>query len=119
MRENAEWWDEPILETHVVLSGVEQEVARHVTLWGHQTHDFRSEMFADDANTYAWSAGDWKTRNSHRVKADQLSWSGILLEEVFEALAEDDLDNQITELTQVAAVCVSAILDIRRKRDAE
>jgi hypothetical protein len=104
-------------DVDVALHGVEKEVGRQVELWGEQSHPFRYDNSTDDANYYTWKAEEWKTRNSHRVEYEGVAWSGVLLEEVFEALAEDDPDKQIEELEQVAAVAVSAILDIRRKRD--
>ena len=45
-----------------------------------------------------------------------LSWSDILLEEVFEALAEDDLDKLRNELIQTAAVAQQWVQAIDRRR---
>jgi protein involved in temperature-dependent protein secretion len=42
-------------------------------------------------------------------------WRAILLEEVYEALAETDLANLRAELVQVAAVCAAWISDIDRR----
>ena len=49
-----------------------------------------------------------------------LTWRGVLLEEVYEALAEDDVqcaEHLIEELTQVAAVALRWIRDIQRRQD--
>lgn len=102
----------------VALYGVEQEVKRQVELWGVQSHPYRYDNINDNATDYTWRAEEWKTRNANRVRFEGVSWSGVLLEEVFEALAESDHDPQIEELEQVAAVAISMILDLRRKRDA-
>jgi hypothetical protein len=45
-----------------------------------------------------------------------VTWRHILLEEVFEALAEDDLDKLAVELVQVAAVAVQWREAIERQR---
>ncbi|MFE2164838.1 NUDIX hydrolase [Streptomyces sp. NPDC059447] len=50
----------------------------------------------------------------------RLDWTGILLEEVYEALAETDTAKLRAELVQVAAVCAAWISDIdRRQPEAE
>jgi hypothetical protein len=52
----------------------------------------------------------WMTDGAAEVGS--LTWTHVLLEELFEALAEDDKVRARAELLQVAAMCVRAVLDI-------
>lgn len=54
-------------------------------------------------------ADAWKRTNALRVERGELAWDGILLEEVFEALAEADPAAMRAELVQAAAVIVNMI----------
>lgn len=101
----------------VALHGVEKEVSRQVELWGEQTHPLRIEQYDDSSLNYLYRAEDWKTRNAHRVADGTLTWSGILLEEVYEALSAENDDDTCEELEQVAAVAISMILDLKRRKD--
>lgn len=73
---------------------------------------------ADEANRL-WHenhADTWKRNNDIRSKAEAIGWDGILLEEVHEAFAEDEVGPQIAELIQVAAVAVKAIQALEAQR---
>lgn len=48
----------------------------------------------------------------HALQADGPTWRDVLLEEVFEALAEKDPARLSVELVEVAAVCAAWIADI-------
>jgi hypothetical protein len=54
----------------------------------------------------------WKSINGVRAREGITAWDGVLLEEVFEALAETDPAKLRTELVQVAAVIVNWLEDI-------
>lgn len=112
-----------------VLSGVDQERTRQDAKWGEQNH---LNTFADggvlaEAETYAYyaeRAQEWKRENAARVEhlnaegmpSDRnCAWDGILLEEVYEALAEADPARRRTELVQVAAVAVNWVEAIDRR----
>lgn len=66
-------------------------------------------------------AGDWrqqllaKRACSVATKFDCLTWRDVLKEEYCEALAESDPVKLEAELTQVAAVAIAWIEDIRRR----
>lgn len=60
-------------------------------------------------------AAFWQGENARRGKAGSIAWDGILLEEVYEALAEPDDEKRIAELVQVAAVAVAQIEAIERR----
>lgn len=67
--------------------------------------------------TYLARERFWKRENDTRVREGRLAWDGVLLEEVYEALAERDPARQRAELVQVAAVAVAAIEALDRRRE--
>lgn len=67
------------------------------------------EFFADLADNYKEDA---ETR-----PPDDLDWAGVLLEEVYEALAEPDPAKKRAELIQVAAVLLAWERDIQTRDD--
>lgn len=82
--------------------------------WGEQNHPMhKSPELAAIPNTVL--ANLWKANNDSRVEEGALAWDGILLEEVYEALAETDPAKQREELIQVAAVAVAAIECLDRR----
>ncbi|MFI6634318.1 hypothetical protein ACIBI7_36015 [Nonomuraea fuscirosea] len=108
---------------------IRAELAAQDAKWGEQNHpvyDHRDiEVVLRDM--YAFKATRWQEINAERaahsanrtrcrekeVRHAHTAWDGILLEEVYEALAEPDPDKMAAELIQVAAVAVqmrSAIL---------
>lgn len=107
-------------DTHVVLAEVEQERTRQHARFGEQNHpDFPAHTGpASRHEYYGEKADDWKFFNDRRVRAANLSWDGILLEEVYEALAESDPVALRTELIQVAAVAVAWIEAIDRRESS-
>lgn len=98
--------------TRWALKQVLGERNRQDKQWGEQNHPYRCSLSGRDG--FLDVAEEWKRINAARVDAGTLAWDGILLEEAFEALAEDDDDARIEELTQVAAVAVAMIEAIRR-----
>lgn len=88
-------------------------VQRHADLWLEEGFSMvKPADITKDEWTYAETA-DWLRDQCdlyHDLGED--SWDLILLEEVFEALAEDDHDRLRAELVQVAAVVFAWIDDL-------
>lgn len=57
-----------------------------------------------------------KEATDRAARAGMVTWTDILLEEVFEALAEDDSDKLRTELVQIAAVATQWVEAIDRRQ---
>ncbi|MEU4231052.1 hypothetical protein AB0F17_42745 [Nonomuraea sp. NPDC026600] len=101
---------------------IRQELAAQDAKWGVQNHPVFDHRDIDVVvrNEYAFRATRWQQINAERAahSADRsrcrdasvphahTAWDGILLEEVYEALAEPDPDKMAAELLQVAAVAV-------------
>jgi hypothetical protein len=88
---------------------VRAELARQDAKWGEQNHpDGTDAIYASQAD---------ELRCTVRGAADlgTLSWRLILLEEVFEALAEEDPEKLLGELLQVEAVTRQWRMAIRRR----
>lgn len=114
------------------LSPVEREIRdereAQDAKWGEQNHPDHDphDIPVVLRNEYAFRAERWKEINAQRaeygceVKARQpdaecTAWDGILLEEVYEALAEKDPARRRAELIQSAAVIVAWIEAIDRR----
>lgn len=96
--------------------------------WGEQNHPdgtapLRHPLYATDeyisgpiiqalAEDLATAA---KTATNSRLNDGSVTWADVLLEEVFEALAEDDPEKLRTELIQVAAVAQQWVGAIDRR----
>ena len=101
------------------IEGIVNEIAAErlsqVATWGVQDHP---STYSDlDRKRAEKHANHWKQVNSARVANDTLTWDGILLEEVYEALAEKDPFLRRAELVQVAAVAAAEIESIDRWAD--
>lgn len=111
--------------TQVVLAEVKEERERQHEKWGEQDHpdycsDWRnSPEYARGENLIR--ANNWKLENARRVAEGSISWDGILLEEVFEALSEEDPARLREELVQSSAVITAWVeaIDRRASRDLE
>lgn len=94
--------------TEGVLSNIGEERERQYAKWGPQHHPdgtedtFRSRKLRDDARAYC----------DQLATVGKVTWSSILLEETFEALAEVDPAKLREELVQVAAVAAAWVEDI-------
>ncbi len=115
-----------------ILGEIHAERDRQERKWGQQNHPNRfwsprTNTTRDDFDLaqYQAQADFWKQVNADRVKqrndeglgSDRnAAWDGILLEEVFEALSEEDDTSIREELIQVAAVAVAWIQAIDRRR---
>lgn len=109
--------------TRRVLTEVHAERIRQDAKWGEQNHPTLWPAGATHER-YRELADDWKKRNDDRVRvanaaglpSDRNSaWDGVLLEEVFEALAESDPAKRRAELVQVVAVGVAMVEQIDRE----
>lgn len=88
--------------------------------WGVQDHpDVHEEDPEYDRKVYGIWADRWKGANAGRVERRSLAWDGILLEEVYEALAESDEGRLYAELIQVAAVAQQWAEAILRRQDRD
>lgn len=89
------------------------ETVRQVELWGEQNHP-------DGTGPSGYHAHIEGVADRYRMSCDiatnngTLTYRDILLEEVYEALAEEDKTKLREELIQVAAVCSSWIAKIDR-----
>jgi hypothetical protein len=88
-----------------------------VARWGQQDHPSSASEL--DRKRAEKNADHWKQRNDARAEAGILSWDGILLEEVWEALAEEDETRRREELIQVAAVAAAEVEAIDRRLAAQ
>lgn len=99
-----------------VLVEIAEERARQEELWGEQNHP----VLSSSPNTFvarrshAARADVFKRRNDRRAKESNLAWDDIILEEVYEALAEEDPARIRAELVQAAAVVVNMIQGLDR-----
>lgn len=122
--------------TAAVLEEVAAERARQDARWGEQNHPDVDPRDIDivTRNEYAFRARRWKEINAERSSDTEsrrcavctaagphqhTAWDGVLLEEVYEALAEDDEQRRRAELVQVAAVAVAQIEAIDRRAAAD
>lgn len=64
---------------------------------------------------YSAQAEDWKSVNNFRAMRGSIAWDGILLEEIYEALAEEDPARLREELIQAGAVIAQWIKAIDRR----
>ena len=106
-------------DTSRALSHVLDERARQDAKWGNQDHR-RDRISASELDVYA-TERDWCRNECDRHEVEDkanggASWTDILLEETFEALAESDPVKLRAELVQVAAVAVSWIESIDRRK---
>ena len=105
------------LAARLVLRQVGDERAAQDARWGQQNHpDAPPHSLGFDRRDAVTKADWWKKENDYRVRAGKIAWDGILLEEVFEALAETDNTERLREeLVQVAAVACAWVEAIDRR----
>lgn len=103
-----------------VQDAVSDELVAQDDKWGTQDHpDVHEEDPDYDRKVYGIWADRWKGANAGRVERRSLAWDGILLEEVYEALAESDEGRLYDELIQVAAVAQQWAEAILRRQDRD
>ncbi|TCC19980.1 hypothetical protein [Kribbella sindirgiensis] len=92
------------------------EIDKQDDLWGEQNHPSHTGgITALKVAYYGEMAGQFKLHCAEAALEGRLGWDDILLEEVFEAFAETDVERQIEELVQVAAVAIQAVASIARQ----
>ena len=113
------------VSTEAVLGHIRDERARQNTKWGEQnhpdgtgpdTHPLRT--ICSDATPASALADIATFATDTAAELGLVTWRNILLEEVFEALAEPDPAKLRTELVQVAAVAAQWVEAIDRRTNA-
>ena len=100
--------------TAPVLQDILAERVAQLTKWGVQHHPDGTggPVFAAESN-------EMRARCQYLADHGGTHWRAILLEEIYEAFAEDNPDLLRAELVQVAAVAVAWIEDIDTRDDGE
>lgn len=99
--------DNKTLATRSVLGDVLAERIHQVAKWGEQHREDGT-----GGPVMHRMAEDMRDRCNYLAENGGADWRAVLLEEVYEAMAESDPKTLRAELTQVAAVCVAWIEDI-------
>lgn len=89
------------------VADVDAERQRQLAKWGEQHHPDGT-----GGSGARYVADRYRSIVDHALQADGPVWRDVLLEEVYEALAETDPVHLRTELLQVAAVCAAWITDL-------
>jgi hypothetical protein len=119
---NEEW------EVDGVYDQISAEMRRQYEKWGQQNHPYgtgpEKRLLARtdvnlDLRTGRELANIFRDKCKSNIYPHQDNWKDILLEEVFEALAEDHEPALRGELVQVAAVVVQWLKAIDRRREQE
>ena len=97
--------------TQAVLAAIDFERKRQDVKWGNLPH------LPDGTGDQVWSelATMAKQVCDEAAKTKTVTWTDIFLEEVYEALAETDMDKVVGELVQVAAVVSRWIEDLAER----
>lgn len=98
-----------------VLAEVLHELDRQHAMWGEQNHPDMSDDVSAGRAMFAGYANRYKRINAVAATAGDIDWTGIFLEEVYEALAESDPALIRAELVQAAAVAVQWCAAIDRR----
>lgn len=113
---------------------VDAERQQQLAKWGDQRHPDLDSRDIDivTRHEYQFRATRWQEINAERAECTSswrcsdttahahTAWDGVLLEEVYEALAEADPARLRAELVQIAAVCQAWVHDLdRRSTEAE
>lgn len=99
------------------LTASEDEMGRQDALWGVQDRPDIGGWFPESFRlSYLEKLDRVREREARTRSNGTLGWDLILLEEVYEALAEEDEDKLRVELIQVAAVALQWARAIRRRK---
>lgn len=101
---------EPTDPTEDVLGEVYTERERQDQCFGEQNWPSGTGDLS-----YKDAADTWRRLNDEQAKVEKLTFAGILMEEVFEALSESDSARLREELIQVAAVAVCWVEKLDRE----
>lgn len=102
----------------VVLQDIAEERLRQLEKWGPQAHPDGTGLSINLGGTMVITdrIRDYMRRLcDFKAEQGQGTWLDILLEEVFEAAAEMDVQSLRKELVQVAAVATSWVEDIDKR----
>lgn len=103
-----------------VLGAVRLERAAQDGKWGEQNHP---DGIGDGATLFGIGFDRWahvlREAVDRHAREHRTAWALILLEEVFEALAEDDPVKVRAELVQVAAIAAAWVEAIDRRQARE
>ena len=93
------------------IADVLAELKRQDDKWGDQ------RTYPDGTGGLYWArlASDAKRVTDAAMKHGDVTWRDVLIEEVMEAIAEDDLERLSAELIQVAAVAIQWRLALARR----
>ncbi|MFD6874511.1 MULTISPECIES: hypothetical protein [unclassified Streptomyces] len=97
----------PGLETFA--TEIDDERSRQLAKFGDQRHPSGTGL-----PVYEYAARRYRDQAVRNAAAGVLTWRDVLLEEVYEALAESDPAALRTELVQVAAVCAAWVSHLDR-----
>lgn len=89
---------------------VDDERQRQFKKWGDQEHPDGT-----GGPVMREMADEMRARCQYLDENGGADWRAILLEEIYEAMAEEDPERLIVELTQSAAVIAAWIYDIKRR----
>lgn len=101
---------EPTDPTEDVLGEIYAERERQDARWGEQNHPNGT-----GGHSFRDAADSWRRINDDNATKGTPNHAAILLEEVFEAVAEDDVARLREELIQVAAVACCWIEKLDRE----
>lgn len=104
--------DEDFGRIDAIAAEIAAERRRQVSRWGRQDHPSAGPAGTEP---FVPVVERCKALNDARMETGGHSWDAILLEEVFEALAEPDPVRRRVELLQVAAVAAAEIEAIDRR----
>lgn len=95
---------------------LDEERQRQLVKWGDQSYPDVPLIATQQCRSYNEAdAARWRKICDQRDQDGQTSWDAILLEESFEAAAEEDYEKLAVELVQVAAVAQAWYFDVQRR----
>lgn len=106
---------EPVNHMEYLLGETYREMLDNIKRWGRQRHPVTATPA--DILVYETLEAHYKGIWEHQT-AEGATWDVILLEEVYEALAEREPAKQIEELVQVAAVALAMAEDLMTQEEA-
>lgn len=105
--------DHPVFKVDPLLDAVRNERVAQLRKWGEQRHEFRRQgtrkHYLTEEIYYKRLFDRQRDPIDH---PNGPTWDVILLEEVYEALGEDDPKKRVEELIQVAAVALAIAEDL-------
>ena len=96
-------------DTGSIFDAVAVERKAQDERFGEQNRPVLRENGPITRKAYEMTGESWKALNDFLAEDGGLAWDGILLEEVYEALSEEDPAKRRVELIQVMAVAAAMI----------